>query len=233
MQRKGIRDDIRDASSVYLHVELACQLPFFVAQRIPLPPALARAQDFVAFCDPNAVSPFWGKQLTKMQDLVSSSAKAEQVWNSCTPPEIAPAAGNLNITEVASLMKQANLGGAEWLKQFVNGFPLVGSLRQQHAYPFVKRSIKASLLSQNQLLTDSGVRFSERAKKSGHKNGPPLWEEATQQCRDGWLTSLSRSALPLLLSRYSQLPAILHSVSERPSRGSFAHVVIYVARSRT
>ena len=135
---------------------------------------ILRALASVAFCDPIEVSSFRGKQLARLQALALASAQAGQAWNSRIPPEISPAAGKLKITAFASLMKQANLGGEEWLKQFVYGFPLVGSLSQQHAYPFYKRAIKASLLAQNQLLTDSGARFSERAKNPVGRTALPF-----------------------------------------------------------
>ena len=162
---------------------------------------------------PNAIAPFF-KQLIQLQSLVTASASTESAWNERIPPEIAPAAGKLKVAAFASLMRQAKLGGSELLKQFVYGFPLVGSLSQQHGYPFDKKAAKASLLAQDQLLSDSSARFFGRSQKSGRKNGPPLWEEATQQRRDGWLTSLSPYALQALLSHSNQLPATLLFVLE-------------------
>ena len=48
VQRKGIRDDHPDATTIVNHVRAALEAPFFLAQEIELPPALGRAVNFMA-----------------------------------------------------------------------------------------------------------------------------------------------------------------------------------------
>ena len=58
-QRMDIHGDIPESSALYYHVELACQLPCFLAQETPLPPALTLAHLCMAECDGQSISAFW------------------------------------------------------------------------------------------------------------------------------------------------------------------------------
>ena len=122
-RRKGLRDATPEASPVYRHVELACQIPFFRDRQIPPPPDLSRAQTFVANCDPAAISDSRGTQLARIQSLADASASTEQACPSCAPPEIKPAANKIKVAALATLMYQADLAGSEWAKQFIYGPP--------------------------------------------------------------------------------------------------------------
>ena len=185
----GIHDDIPQARSVYHHVELACHLPFFLSQEIPLPPALRVAQLFLAQSDEQAASAFWRKQLTDTETAVRDSTPTENVWAAQIPPNTRPATGQLRATALAHLMRCYNIGGAQWAKQFIFGFPLVGTIGQKDTSPTDKKALQRPILGHNQLFADAHERFNLRASKSGSKNATSLWAEAQQQCDKGWLTN--------------------------------------------
>ena len=201
-QRKGICDDIHEASSVYHHVELAFQLPFFLAQEIPLPPALIRAQLFLSGCNDDRISAFWGMQILLLEKLVLASTETESRWSAQIPPAIRPAAGKVKVKAMLSLMKQANLGGQRWVKQFIFGFPLVGELSQRDVYPPSRKEVLTPI-GLPELLQGAEELFSSRACKSGFKNGQALWGEALAQHSAGWLTApfqLSSEGSPFTLT---------------------------------
>ena len=144
-QRKGVCGDIPVASSVYRHVEFACQLPFFLAQAIPLPPSSTRAQLSPAECGRFGIAAFWGKQIERLEKLVVSSDPVEAIWASQIPPPILPAAGKLRASPFLSLMGRANLGGRLWMKQLIFASPLVGELSQRHTYPDSRKEVSPPL----------------------------------------------------------------------------------------
>ena len=187
-RREGIRDDIPESPSVYHHVDLACQSPLFLSQEIPPTPALPRDQHFLARCDGQSISSLWGKQLIRLEQLISSLSHTEALWSDQIPHTIQPAAGKLKAVALLSLMGQANLGGKRWADQFISGFPLIGELIQQGVYPASPKEVIPTL-RRSELFQGNCERFSARASKSGCKNGQHLWGEALARHQAGWLTS--------------------------------------------
>ena len=183
-QRKGARDDIPDASAAYHHVELACHLPSFLAQEIPLPAALISSQIFLSECNDSQISAFWDKQIFLLEKLVLASTETEARWAAQIPPAIRPAAGKAKVTALLSLMKQASLGGQRWMNQFVFGFPLVGEISQLGVYPPSRKEVSPPI-GRSELLQGTEEIFSSRSSKSGFENGQALRVEALSQHQAG------------------------------------------------
>ena len=200
-QRKGVCGDIPVASSVYRHVEFACQLPFFLAQEISLPAALARAQLFLSECNDSQISAFWDKRIFLLEKLVLASTETEARWAAQIPPAIRPADGEIKVTAMLPLMKQANMGGQRWMKQFISGFPLVGELIQLGVYPPSRKEVSPPI-GRSELLRGTEELFSSRARKSGFKNGQALWAKPSPSTRRAGLQPHFSFLLKALLLRF-------------------------------
>ena len=85
-------------------------------------------------------------------------------------------------------MLSAHLRGSAWIRQFIFGFPLIGTLSQRFTFPLgPKQQVSPSLL-QRDLFSSARARFNERSAKAGSKNGKALWPEAKEQQPKGWLS---------------------------------------------
>ena len=83
-------------------------------------------------------------------------------------------------------MLSSHLRGSSWIRQFIFGFPLIGTLSQRFAFPLgPKQQVYPDLL-QRGLFSSARARFDERTAKAGSKNGKALWPEAKEQRLKGW-----------------------------------------------
>ena len=188
-QRRGLQEEHTECSSIEEHVKAALKAPFFLALHTPLPSSLSKAISFVSECAPELVTSFWEKQLGELTKLASDASDTNESWKKLIPTEIRPAAGKLNLPALMSLMDQFGLGGSNWLQQFLFGFKLTGVLSQRFAFPSAEKAGNSPILSPEELVKNSSTRFTERAAKSGFKNGSELWLEAIEQHKLGWLTA--------------------------------------------
>ena len=61
-QRKGIRDEHPDATTVEAHIESALKAPFFLGQQTPLPGSIKKSIDFVSSAPAENIKEFWKKK---------------------------------------------------------------------------------------------------------------------------------------------------------------------------
>ena len=188
-QRKGLQTEHLETTSMLEHVQQALTSPFFLALETPLPPALSKALDWVASSPTTDVLNFWDNQLQAVAQLAKDSLPIDLRWNRLIPSPIKQATGQLRLAPLRDLASQFNLGGGEWLTQFLFGFPLIGKLCQRFTFPTCEKANRKKLICTSKIKNSSGRRFRERASKSGFKNATPLWDEATLQVDKGWLTA--------------------------------------------
>ena len=67
--------------------------------------------------------------------------------------------------------------GQHWIRQFIFGAPLNGSLSRKHLCPMKPEEME-SLLGASAIWAQSQARFRGRLARSGYKNAAPLWDEA-------------------------------------------------------
>ena len=75
---------------------------------------------------------------------------------------------------------------ANWLMQFVKGFPTTGLLQQSGVFP-TEEGIPPELLGPELLFTTKTARFQERLKKNS-RHPQQLWDEAMTQVDKGWFS---------------------------------------------
>ena len=75
-------------------------------------------------------------------------------------------------------MRQADMGGSRWGKQFVYGLPLAGAPRKRYASPVAPKARAHSEVARNQIFDDVKARFTDRGGESGVGNGSVLLPEA-------------------------------------------------------
>ena len=184
-QRKGIRDEHPDSSSVADHITGALQAPFFLAQQTPLPESLRESIEFSATSPKNKTVTFWNDQINRIEAVARNHRALSEKWLDRRPSSL-KGLKSVNVLLLAALMKAYGIKGQKWIKQCIFGFPITGTLSQKGAYPVDKR-VKADTLSRHELLKSAHLRFMERAKGANPLNHTELWNEALDQCKKGWL----------------------------------------------
>ena len=97
-----------------------------------------------------------------------------------------PIAGRTKTVTIAQLLNRYNMGGRNWIRKFVFGFPLVGTLSQKGVFP-KGGELGTEPMQPQHIWEKSQARFLERSARSGFKNAQRLWEEAQLQVGAGWL----------------------------------------------
>ena len=165
---------------------------FPLSSETPLPPETIHAIEFIRSSSDEEVRGTWASQLRAVEELVKLPTPEQHRWNASIPGSISAAAGKFQIIAVKKLLRQLGVGGEAWLGQFAFGFPITGKLSQRFLFPQAKKS--AAGIPRDDLFSSAAARFRERAAKSGLKNAAPLWDEAMEQVKEGWLLP------PVLLS---------------------------------
>ena len=110
-QRRGIRDEHPNATSVHEHITEALQAPFFLAQSTPLPVSTGRAIDFLATSRPTSAKAFWPKQLARLERICDEQRGLTAQWGACRPEELEPLK-SANVLLLAFLSHRYKLWGA-------------------------------------------------------------------------------------------------------------------------
>ena len=134
-QRKGVMGERNTCLSVTEHVTAALEDPFFLSPQTPLPASTTEAALFLRDSPGPALISFWNTQIKSPDALVEASAPIEEQWEKLIPPFLLPAAGKIKLAALMSLAHQCNLGGSQWLQQFLFVSELVGALSHTHSYP--------------------------------------------------------------------------------------------------
>ena len=128
---------------------------------------------------------FRAEKIRDLRILVDKCEPSQTIWDYVRPSEVAPAKGQLKTVALLHHMRNFDLGGEEWLKQFAYGFPLVGARSQEGIYP--KGASVCPPPSLDGIWSDSAERFTSRARHSGWLNAEALWTEAMERTEKGWL----------------------------------------------
>ena len=199
-QRRGIMMHISDAASIEDRVFKAIDQDFFLPKDIPLPGEIADALTFTMNTPLEIQVDFWREQLDRVQVLVDKAEEQQAFWYSQTPVTISHATGKFKFLAFTTLMDQYGLGGRNWMRQFVWGFPITGDLSQSGVYPKDPQAVPAPDTAT--IWADAESRFRSRAAGSGRLNEGTLWNESMEQVKKGWLSD------PLPLGEDGQSPAL-------------------------
>ena len=185
-QRKGIFESVIGATDRHDHIVKACSLEFPLAKDIKLPEDLELALDFHTNTPSGQLRSFWAAQAARLASLAKRAEPTQAAWDALIPPTISYAAKGVRPAVLAPLLLSQGMGGANWLAQFVFGFPIVGELAQEGVFPQTTKKLPPPI-TPDSLFTDATSRFIERSRHSASKNDAALWKEAVAQVERGWL----------------------------------------------
>ena len=166
----------------------ALAAPFCLSLNTPLPLSVAKDLNFLAHAPAAVVMEFRDNQIRAMPQLVRAAAPVDSEWNSLIPPEIMPSAGKLRLDPLLSLMRHRNLGGSNWIQQFLFVFKLTGALSQRYTFPPCEKDSRNTPIGAPRVASENAKRFHERSAKSGFKHVQLIWKETMAQQRHGWLS---------------------------------------------
>ena len=102
-----------------------------------------------------------------------------------TPQAIKGAQSRSQAVAFHQLLHNFGLGGDNWIRQFIFGFPTTGFLSQagiSPASPKAKPPLPTAAIWRSSL-----KRFRGRSRSSGLRGADALWSEAISQVKEGWL----------------------------------------------
>ena len=109
----------------------------------------------------------------------------QEHWDSFIPPEIRPASRSIKTVALSFLMDSIGIGGSRWIRQFIYGFDVTGSISQRFVVP---RNLKIHPPLDPEIFgCDRAARFSTRARASCIPHAGHLWAKAMGQVACDWL----------------------------------------------
>ena len=186
-QRKGLDCHITESTDIDDHTRKALDLEFFLSKPVPLPAEIRESLEFIRGAETNDVADFWTKQLMMVRKVVDDAKTIQQQWEDQIPNKEDRRPPSLRTVALLHLMKNFDLGGDRWIRQFVFGFPIIGELEQTGVYP--RDDSKKGPDPIDGIWKDNLKRFQTRARASGVLNAQLLWNEAMTQVDKGWLAA--------------------------------------------
>ena len=186
-QRKGLDCHITNSTDTEGHTRKALDLEFFLSKPVPLPGEIRESLEFIKGAETNDVADFWTKQLMTVRQVVDDAKMTQRQWEDLIPNKEHRKPPSLRTVALLHLMKNFDLGGGRWVRQFVFGFPIIWELEQTGVYP--RDDSKKQPGPIDGIWKDNLKRFQTRARASGVLNAQLLWDEAMTQVDKGWLAS--------------------------------------------
>ena len=164
-QRKGDIDPIKYATNHLDHIQKAIALEFSLARKIPLPEEMREANKCITSTPPESIIAFWTKQLTRNDATIEQATTLQNKWQKQTPDAIGRVGGDLKTVTIAQLLNRYNMGGQNWIRHFVFGFPpLIGTLSQKGVFP-KGCELDTDPTQPQQIWEKSQARFLERSAR--------------------------------------------------------------------
>ena len=187
-QRKGADNLVQAEPDPMSHLRAALKMPFPLSKQTPLPREITESIIFIQNSTLAQAREKWNQQLSDLRRRASELAQTKQDWDSNVPQTLGQAAGKLHVPLVVDILKEMNAGCHAWFSQFISGFPLVGTLSQNQAYPRDSEMSQKKCPTEAQVAKAAWGRFNKRQQKHGFGTGSVLWDEAMDQIQKGWLS---------------------------------------------
>ena len=185
-QKKGTSPMIEHSLDYLDHIRQACAKNFPLSADVELPQEINDSLDWLMSTDNETIITFWDEQLAKLEYLVQECHQAQEHWFTATPLAIKGAQSRFQAVAFHQLLHHFGLGGKNWIRQFIFGFPTTGFLSQTGIFPASPKAKPP--LPTTAIWRSSLKRFRERSRSSGLRNAEALWAEATAQVKEGWLS---------------------------------------------
>ena len=159
---KDPNPDIQDAINYLDRIGKAAQADFLLTRPISIPSEIHDSLDWIASETKEAVFNFWEDQLDRLTHLGLQADTTQTIWGDAIPPDLMGGACRISTVSLLTMMRHFDLGGEQWITQFVYGFPACGIISQPGVFPHSEKADPPIPLSH--VWKSTRGRFQERAK---------------------------------------------------------------------
>ena len=184
-QRRRTKELVREKLDPVKHEEQSRKVKFPLDEKAHLPQDVTDAIDFVVQNDADVLKEFWGDQISRLAEIEFRCRKATRKWRNSLSEDQKKVQGKVNLPLLAIMLEKLGMGGQLWVRQFQNGFPIVGNLEEPGVYP--QQSCPDPEISPDRLYDSVKWRLKARKASVTDPNEGALWDEAIAQVEKGWL----------------------------------------------
>ena len=175
-QRRRAKELVREKSDPVRHEEKSREVKFPLDEKAHLPQDVFKAIDFVAQNDADILKDFWGNQISRLEEIEYRCRKATEKWRESLSADQIKVQGEINLPLLAIMLEKLGMGGQKWVRQFQNGFPIVGNLEESGVYPV--QTCPDPDISPDRLFDSAKWRLKARRGSVADPNEGALWNEA-------------------------------------------------------
>ena len=157
-QRKRLSQELaREKKGPAKHVEKSGKIASPMVEKAHLPQDVMTAMRFISKNESNTIKASWESKIEQLEKKAFRCAKVAEEWEKSLPDEQKAAQGKIKLPLLAHMLNELGMGGQKWVKQFTEGFPVMGELSEPGVYP--EQQCDGPELKPHQLLTNAKYRI--------------------------------------------------------------------------
>ena len=129
-QRRRTKELVREKSDLVRREEMSRKVNSPLDEKAHLPQDVFEAIDFATQNDADILKEFWGNQISRLEEIEYRRRKATEKWRESLSADQIKVQGKINLPLLAIMLGKLGMGGQKWVRQFQNGFPIVGDLEE-------------------------------------------------------------------------------------------------------
>ena len=184
-QRRRTKELVCEKSDPVKHEKMSRSVNFPLDDKAHLPQDVYEAIDFVTQNDADVLKEFWENQISRLEEIEYRCREATKRWRESLSTDQMKVQGKINLPLLAIMLEKLGMGGQKWVKQFQDGFPIVGDLEEPGVYP--AQECPDPEISPDRLFGSAKWRLNARRGSVTDPNEGALWNEALCQVEKGWL----------------------------------------------
>ena len=184
-QRRRAKELVCEKSDPVKHEKMSRSVNFPLDDKAHLPQDVYEAIDFATQNDADVLKEFWENQISRLEEIEYRCRGATERWRESLSTDQMKVQGKINLPLLAIMLEKLGMGGQKWVKQFQEGFPIVGDLEEPGVYPV--HECPDPEISPDRLFGSARWRLNARRGSVTDPNEGALWSEAVCQVEKGWL----------------------------------------------
>ena len=136
-KRKAALRHIQDSTSVPDHFRKAVDVDFFISKETPLAEEIRNSLKFITTADKMTAEDFRVSQLARVRQIVTDAEPLRKIWDLHRPTELRSNPCSLRTLALVRLMRNFDMGGGRWFRQFIHGFEITGAFEQKGVPPLM------------------------------------------------------------------------------------------------
>ena len=185
-QRKRLSQElVREKGDPVEHVKKSGKMNFPMGEKAHLPQDILEAIGFISKNEPDTIKAFWESRIEQLKKKAFNCRRATEKWKKSLTNEQKTVQGKINLPLLAHMLNELGMGGQVWVRQFTEGFPVIGEISEPGVYP--EQQCADPELKPHQLLTNAKYRLKARMKSVTDPHEGKLWDDAVEQVEKGWL----------------------------------------------